>query len=183
MADDSRNADVGARYAQALFELADEGGALSAVEGDLKGFKAASAESVELRRLIASPAFSAEDKGRALLAIADAGGANDTTKKFIGLLAANNRVSALPAIITAFERLAADKRGAVAAEVTSAVELSPEQRSGVAAALRQALGKDPEIDHPRRSLPFSAASRCQAWARASTIRFAEVEARLILNSP
>ena len=145
VADDSRNADVGARYAQALFELADEGGSLAAVEGDLKGFKAASAESAELRRFIASPAFSADDKGRALLAIAGAGGANAVTQKFIGLLAANNRVSALPAIITAFEKLAADRRGAVAAEVTSAVELTPEQRSGVAAALRQALGKDPEI--------------------------------------
>ena len=145
VADDSRNADVGARYAQALFELADEGGALAAVEGDLKGLKAASHESADLRRLIASPAFGSEDKGKALSAIAEAGGANAVTKKFIGLLAANNRVSALPAVIAAFERLAADKRGAVAAEVTSAVELSPEQRSGVAAALRQALGKDPEI--------------------------------------
>ena len=145
MADDSRNADVGARYAQALFELADEGGVFAAVEADLKGLKSACAESADLRRLISSPAFSAEDKGRALTAIAQAGGANDTTDKFIGLLAANNRVSALPAVIKAFEKLAADKRGAVAAEVTSAVPLSDAQTTGIAAALRQALGKDPEI--------------------------------------
>ena len=145
VADDSRNADVGARYAQALFELADEGGVFAAVEADLKGLKSACAESADLRRLISSPAFSAEDKGRALTAITQAGGANDTTGKFIGLLAANNRVSALPAVIKAFDKLAADKRGAVAAEVTSAVPLSEAQTKGIAAALRQALGKDPEI--------------------------------------
>jgi len=47
--------------------------------------------------------------------------------------------------MTAFARLAADHRGAVAAEVTTAVELTEAQKQGVAAALRQALGKDPEI--------------------------------------
>ena len=36
MADDSRNADVGARYAQALFDLAQDAGALPAIEADLK---------------------------------------------------------------------------------------------------------------------------------------------------
>ena len=40
MADDSRNADVGARYAQALFELADEAGEIAAVEADLNGLDA-----------------------------------------------------------------------------------------------------------------------------------------------
>ena len=145
MADDSRNADVGARYAQALFELADDGGALAAVESDLKGFKAALAESADLRRLLASPAFSTEDKGKGLLAVAEKAGADPVTRKFIGLLAANTRVSTLPAVIKAFEALAAEKRGAVAAEVTSAVKLSAAQEKGLAAALRQALGKDPEI--------------------------------------
>ncbi len=145
MADDSRNADVGARYAQALFELALDGGVLGAAESDLKSLKAMSAESVDLRRLIQSPAFPAEVKGRALNAIADKAGFNPLTKKFIGLLSANARASALPAVITAFERLSAAHRGAVAAEVTTAVALSPAQQQGVAAALRQALGKDPEI--------------------------------------
>ena len=145
MADDSRNADVGARYAQALFELALDGGALAAVEADLKSLKAMSADSLDLRRLIASPAFSPEDKGKALSAIADKARFNPLTKKFLGLLSANARASAIPAVTSAFERLAAAHRGAVAAEVTTAVKLSSAQERGVAAALRQALGKDPEI--------------------------------------
>jgi F-type H+-transporting ATPase subunit delta len=145
VADDSKHADVGQRYAQALFELADAGQALPAVEADLKSLKAMQAESLDLRRLIASPAITAEDKGKALAAIADAAKFSPLTKKFVGLVAANVRISALPAVIAAFERLAAARRGAVAAEVTTAIPLTPEQQKGVAAALRQALGKDPEI--------------------------------------
>ena len=145
MADDSRNADVGSRYAQALFELAEAAGSFAAVEADLKSLKAARAESLDLRRLISSPAFSAEDKGRALSAIADKARFSPLTKKFLGLLASNGRVSGLPAVITAFEALAAARRGAVAAEVTTAVALTAAQSKGVSAALRQALGQEPEL--------------------------------------
>ena len=146
MADDSsRLADVGARYAHALFELADDAKSIPAIEGDLKALKAMSAESLDLRRLIASPTFTSEDKGKALAALAVKAELNALTIKFLGLLAANNRVAALPAVIRAFEKLAAEHRGAVAAEVTTAVKLSSAQEKGVAAALRQALGKDPEI--------------------------------------
>jgi len=143
--DSSRLADVGARYAHALFELADEANAVVAAETDLKALKTMSAESVDLRRLIASPAFTAEDKGRALKAIADKAGFHGLTKNFLGLLAANNRVSALPAVIRAFDRLAAERRGAVAAEVTTAITLTQAQHKAISAALKQAFGKDPEI--------------------------------------
>ncbi len=145
MADDSRNADVGARYAQALFELADAAGSLTAVEGDLKRLKSLSLESKDLRLLIVSPVFSSAQKGRALDAVAEKAECNPLTRKFLGLLCANARASALPAVTTAFERLVAARRGVVAAEVTSAVPLTAAQKDGVAAALRQAFGKDPEI--------------------------------------
>ncbi len=145
MADDSRNADVGARYAQALFELAVSDGVVDAVEQDLKGFKALAAESGDLRRLLASPIFSPAQKQKALDALADKAGFAPLTRKFLGLLASNARAAALPAVTKAFERLAADRRGVTPAEVTSAVKLTAAQEKGVAAALRQALGKEPEL--------------------------------------
>ena len=145
MADDSMNADVGGRYAQALFELADAQGRLPAVESDLKALEAARAENADFRRLLASPLFNAEDKGRGLVAIAKAGGADPLTVKFLGLLSANARASALPAVAKSFAAMAAARRGAVAAEVVSAAPLSDAQSKGVASALRQALGKDPEL--------------------------------------
>ncbi len=145
MADDSKNTDVGGRYAQALFELAEAQGVLPAVERDLKGFIALLADSADLRRSLRSPTFTAEDKGKVLLALADKGKAHALTKKFIGLLSKNARASALPAVAVAFEKLSAEKRGAIAAEVTTALPMNASQQKGRSAALRQALGKDPEL--------------------------------------
>jgi F-type H+-transporting ATPase subunit delta len=145
VADDSKVSNVGGRYAQALFDLASDQNQVPAVEADLKALKAAIADSRELRVLLASPAFSSEDKGRGLAGISAKARFSPTTHKFLGLLAANGRAGALPEVVTAFERLAAAARGAVSAEVVTAVPLSSAQAKGVAQALRQALGKDPEI--------------------------------------
>jgi F-type H+-transporting ATPase subunit delta len=146
VAEDSNQADVGLRYAQALFELAKGQGDARVVEADLKSLKGMRAESADLRTLIGSPGFDAAEKGKALAAIAEAAGFAPTTKKFLGLVAANRRASALPGMIAAFEKLAAEDRGAVSAQVVTAMPLTDAQSKALAAALRTALGKDPEID-------------------------------------
>ncbi len=146
MADDSKASNVGGRYAQALFDLASENKQIAAVEADLKSLKTALAESKDLRVLVGSPAFGAEDKGKGLAAIAAKAKFTDTTKKFLGLLAANGRASSLASVITGVEDLAAKARGAVSAQVTTAMALTEAQTQALAAALRLALGKDPEID-------------------------------------
>jgi F-type H+-transporting ATPase subunit delta len=146
VADDSKASNVGERYAQALFDLANETKQLAAVEADLKSLKTALAESRDLRVLVASPAFSAEDKGKGLVAIAVKAKFNMTTIKFLGLLTTNGRAAFLPSIITSFQAMAAKARGAVSAQVTTALPLSAAQSKGLAAALRLSLGKDPEIE-------------------------------------
>ena len=146
MADDSNVSNVGGRYAQALFDLASDEKQVAAVEADLKSLKKALAESRDLRAMIGSPAFSAEDKGKALVAIAVKAKFSMTTVKFLGLLATNGRAALLASIITSYEALSAKARGAVSAQVTTAIALSPAQSKGVAAARRQALGKDPESE-------------------------------------
>jgi F-type H+-transporting ATPase subunit delta len=145
VADDSNAANVGAPYAQALFDLANDEKQVAAIEADLNSLKKALADSRELRVLIASPTFSAEDKAKGLVGVGASGKFNMTTLKFLGLLASNGRAAALPAVITAFAQLSAAARGAVSAEVTTAVALTAAQAKGVASALRQSLGKDPEI--------------------------------------
>ncbi len=145
MADDSKQTNVGARYAQALFDLALETKALDAVESDLKALKAARAESADLRVMLASPVFSGEDKGKVLTAIGQKIGVSKTTLNFISVLSANRRADALPAVIAGFEQLSAAHRGVVAADVTTAIKLTAAQAKGIKAALAQALGKEPEI--------------------------------------
>ena len=146
MADESQSGDVGARYARALFDLAVETAHLDAVEADLKAVKAMLAESADLRALMASPRFSAEDKAAGLTAVAGRAGAHETTLKFLGLLAANRRTGEFAAICAAFEALAAAHRGLIAAKVTTAVPLTGAQSKALAAALATALGREPQVE-------------------------------------
>jgi F-type H+-transporting ATPase subunit delta len=146
VADDSKATEVGARYAQALFDLANDNGQITDVEADLKAMKAMLAESAELRSVLRSPVFDAEAKGKVLTAVAEKADFKPLTRKFLGFLAAQRRASALASVITSYEALSAAFRGVVSAQVTTAVALTEAQTKGLQAALRQALGKDPEIE-------------------------------------
>jgi len=145
VADDFRTTEVGERYAKALFDLADEKGALDAVRADLKSLRAAWIESADLRRLAASPVMTSEDQTRGLVAIADKARFNGVTRNFLGLLAQNGRARDLTATVAAFEALYARKTGLVAAEVVSAQALTAAQLKSIQASLRASLGKDPEL--------------------------------------
>ena len=107
MADDYRTTEVGERYAQALFDLADETGALEPVRADLASLRAAWNESADLRRLAQSPVIAAEDQQKGLTAIADKAKFNGVTRNFLGLLAQNGRARDLTATVAAFEARAA----------------------------------------------------------------------------
>jgi F-type H+-transporting ATPase subunit delta len=146
LADDTHASDVGGRYAQALFDLAVETQALEAVEADLKSLAAMLKESADLRRLIASPGFTADDQARALGALAERAEFTATTRKFLGLLAANRRLRAIPAIIAAFTSLAARKRGVISAQVVTAIAMTAAQTQSLAEKLRAVLGGDPHIE-------------------------------------
>lgn len=145
VADETKATDAGQRYAQSLFELTIEGNQLTQVEADLKSLKAMYADSADLRRLVASPAFSAQDKAKGLAAIAKKAGFQPLTSKFIGLVASNGRAGDLMGAITAFAEMSAKHRGVVSAEVTSAAVLTAAQLKGVQTALAEALGKTPEL--------------------------------------
>lgn len=145
MADLFRTTEVGDRYAQALFDLAVETGALDAVRADLKSLRAAWSDSADLRRLATSPVIAAEDQQRGLVAIADKARFNGVTKNFLGLLGQNHRARDLPGVIAGFDLLYAKKTGVVAAEVVSAQALTEAQLKSIQTTLRASLGKDPEL--------------------------------------
>ena len=133
---------VAERYANALFELARETGALPAVEKDLEAFAALIAESTDLKRLVRSPVFSADEQARAVTAILDRAGIGGLVANLVKVTAANRRLFIVPDLIVAFKRLAAKERGEVAAEVTSAELLSDRHVADLKAALKASLGKD-----------------------------------------
>lgn len=140
MASKAGDTGVAARYALALFELADEQRKLDQVANDLKSVDALLRESADLRRLIANPVVSRTDSGRAMAALMERIGADDLTRKFIGLVSANRRLFSLPGTIKAYLAQLAKRRGEVTAEVVSARKLSDSQSMALETALRTALG-------------------------------------------
>jgi F-type H+-transporting ATPase subunit delta len=134
------------RYAKALLELAEEKHALDAISADLVALGHMIADSSDLRILITSPLMDRADQARAIGAVAKAAGFGDLTQRFLGLVAANRRLFALPAIIKAFQKMLADKRGEVAAEVTAAHALTDAQKAAVSDAIKRVVGGKVSID-------------------------------------
>jgi F-type H+-transporting ATPase subunit delta len=131
---------LAARYASALYDLADESAALDAVAADLTGLDALILESADFARFIKSPVLNRADQAKGLAAIAAKAGLSDITTKFLGLVASNRRLFALPAMIRAFQATLAARRGLVTAEVTSAAALSDGQSKSLLEALKAAVG-------------------------------------------
>lgn len=142
----SQTKGLAARYALALYELADDQKALDAVASDLASFRQLVAESDAFVRLIRSPVLSRADQTHGVAAICDKFGANALTAKFLGMLATNRRLFALPDMITAYLAELARRRGEVAADVTSAVPLSDDQVKAVTDALRTVVGKKVSVN-------------------------------------
>ncbi|MGX7952171.1 F0F1 ATP synthase subunit delta [Tsuneonella sp. HG249] len=120
-------ASLAGRYASALFDLASEAGTVTAVESDLETLGAALAESDDMRALTTNPQLGRKLQGQAIEAVAASLGVSDLTKRFLGTLAANGRLSKLGDVIRTFRVIAAAQRGEVTAEVTSAHALTDAQ--------------------------------------------------------
>lgn len=134
------------RYAAALFDLAEERKALDAVAGDLQMLRGLVRESADLRRLIRSPVLTRAEQGKAIAAVAEKAGVSPITRNFLGLLAQNRRLFALPDMIEGFLNRLAERRGEVTARVVAAQALTPEQREAVNEQLRKAVGRKVAVD-------------------------------------
>jgi F-type H+-transporting ATPase subunit delta len=134
------------RYAGSLFELALEAGNVKAVETALGDVEKLIADSSDLRRLIESPVFSANDQFRAIDAIASKAGIEGLVGNFLRVVARNRRLFAVPSMIRAFRRIAAEHRGETAAEVTSAHELTAQQMRELEGSLKEVAGKDVAVN-------------------------------------
>ena len=96
--------------------------------------------SPDLTRLIRSPLIGRELQSKAMFAVLEAAKIGDLTRRFVGVVAQNRRLFALPPMIGAFLGLLATRRGEVTAHVASAQALTPEQTAAVTDSLRKALG-------------------------------------------
>ena len=134
------------RYATALFDLADEQKALDLVADDLRALKAMLDESADLTRLVRSPVLSRESQAAAMAVLVERAGLSTLTRNFIGLVARNRRLFALPGMIAGYLQLLAERRGEIRAEVTAAQEMSKEQVVAINDQLKRAIGSKVAVE-------------------------------------
>lgn len=139
-------ASLSGRYAKALFELARDAKQIDAVSASLDKLKAALAESEDFRRLVSSPLVSRDEAVNAVHAASSALQLDETTAKFIGVLATNRRLGQLGAVIRAFNLLASAHKGETTAIVTSAHPLDDDQIAALKAKLKTELRRDVALD-------------------------------------
>ncbi len=137
---------MAARYATALFDLAQEADAIDAVRADLDRFDALIAESPDLTRLVRSPVFSADEQLQALSAVLQRAGIGGIAANFLKLVTSNRRLFAVRVMIRGFRELVARHKGEAVAEVTVAEKLKDEHVEALRAALKSVSGKDVDLD-------------------------------------
>ncbi len=138
-------ASLQGRYASALYELASERKSVPAVESDLAKLGAALTGSDDLAALIRNPRISRDAAAAAMQGIGGLFKLSALTQSFLGVLAQNRRLSALPDVVRAFASIAASARGEVTADVTSAHPLSDDQITALTGKLKAREGKDVKI--------------------------------------
>ena len=128
------------RYATALFELARDQKAVDAVKTDLDTFAALLADNPDMRRLVRSPVFGAEEQSKALAAVLDKIGIKGLTANFLLLVSSNRRLFAVGDMIRGFRALVAKHKGEVTAEVVVAEKLSDAHLEALKSALKSVTG-------------------------------------------
>jgi F-type H+-transporting ATPase subunit delta len=135
---------VARRYAQALFELLD----ISSIEqtrAALTGLGQAIKDSVELRHVVASPVFGAEDKVAVLTELGSRLGCPPVVRTFLEQLVKKNRVGFLPEIAEAFAKLADASKGTQQVTVFSATAIPPGEQDQISTRLRSMLKRQVEV--------------------------------------
>ena len=133
---------LAARYAGALYDLANDAKAVDAVLSDLEALGTLITDNDDLARLITSPVIGRSEQMSDMTAILEKAGAHELSVKFIGAVADNGRLFALSRISQNFVELVAQKRGQVSAEVVSAVALDEERQKLVEQSVAKIAGSD-----------------------------------------
>lgn len=129
-------------YARAVFELARDSGSMDGWRERLQRL-AALAELDVARALFTLPGVGAEQLSDI---VCEAAGIDDEQgRNLVRLLAANRRLSLLPAVFAGFETLRRTHEGTVEVTMTTASDIDEAQRAKLVAALERHLGRSADV--------------------------------------
>ena len=125
-------------YAQAVFRLAKESGALATWSERLQRLVAI-AQDPEMAKVVGNPQFSAAQVAALVLSVCDAH-ADAELSAFVGLLAENERIEVLPQIRELFEQYKSEEEGVKDALISSAYPLDAAQLNNLVSQLETHFG-------------------------------------------
>jgi len=146
VADEPIVSGMAGRYATALYDLALEQRALDPVKADLDRFDALVERNKDLRRLVRSPVFTAEEQKNALAAVLEKAEIGGLAANFLGLVAQKRRLFAVREMVRAFRALVARHKGETRAEITVAEPLAEKHLDALREALNSTTKKEVMLD-------------------------------------
>lgn len=137
---------VSVRYASAFLDMAAAQGVVEKAEKDMGELAKMLDASAELQILTRNPLTGRKAQEKAIIALSNQAQFNDLTARFLGVLAQNGRLAALPGIIKAFGNELRKRRGEVQAEVQTAFALTPAQTKALQEQIGKAMGTHVTLD-------------------------------------
>lgn len=131
---------VGARYAEALYAIAEREKAVDTIEQELKSVEAMIRDNRDLQKILYHPRIIAEDK-KELLSDLLSDKVSAVTMEFLKLLVERQREQYLSDIVTHYVNLANKARCITEAVISSAVELSDEEKKQMSGMLDKITGQ------------------------------------------
>ena len=130
-------------YAKAVFEMAQESGALQEWSDQLAAMSAVVATE-DSAVLLAHPRISKAQKSEIFSDVVG-GDLSQGGRNLLMTLGENDRFALIPEITSIFEDMKAEAEGAVETQVISAMEMSDKQQAKIAAALQKRLGREGKL--------------------------------------
>ena len=141
----STSKGIAARYATAVFGLADDQDDIQTLEQNVGILKESLKNSVDLTSLISSPIYSRNQQQTAITAIAKKLELSTAMTNTLSLMATKRRLFVVPTFLVVLSDLIAASKNEVTAEVVSATSLSKEQLNKLAKTLKANFNKDIKI--------------------------------------
>lgn len=138
----SMNSGIAARYATALFELAQESGTLDSLEKDVHRLGATLAQDKVLQDIIESPLYARTDMASAMTAIAKTLKLSTLMNNTLGVMAQKRRLFVLPALLVLLDTMITKHKGEIIADVTTAKKLTDAQSKKLITVLSKNTGKN-----------------------------------------
>jgi F-type H+-transporting ATPase subunit delta len=132
----------GKRYANALLQLAVEGGSMDIIGRDLRDFARTWETSKDLRDAFENPQVSQLTRRQIIRDLAAQSGMHATVRDTLSLLADRKRLRHVGEVADAYEAMAETRSGRLRAEITTAAELSDAYFAELEKTLREITGRD-----------------------------------------